>query len=126
MKFSPEGGLSSAKLEGQNITSNLCYLRESDFKEMLSVFGFRDDWPDNLVFVLSATNNVIRQHNLAILTAQKKDEAIYEVVLCRADDTNPIYRKASAILLFNINEKRFVDVVSILDSKWSVIRKLLD
>lgn len=125
LMFSPEGALSSAKFEAQNVTPSLRYVRSEDFEETLDVVGFKDVWPVFETEVFSKLNEKLDYFDLRIFNVVKILENRYNVFLCSSKDPSFIHKQTLAVLNFNLKESKFVSVVRLFEMNHKVCNDLL-
>ena len=124
-KFSPEGALSSAKLEKQDVTAEVRYLRESDYKELLAMFGFRRLWAESALPTAVAIQKAVAPYNLSILNITQPVVGLYYVFLCDSRDPSFIHKTTKVVLEFVLEERRFTRIVKMYNVSNSVCRQLL-
>jgi hypothetical protein len=123
--FSPEGALSSARLNGQNVASEISYVRETDCETCLDVFGFRKEWDPSEVDQFSKISDRLREHGLQVFNVMLARENQYTVFLCELKDPAHIHKTTKAVLLFDVTSKRFLNVVRLFDMKSTACQKIL-
>jgi hypothetical protein len=125
LMFSPQGALSSAKFESQNVTPSLRYVRSEDFEETLDVIGFKLLWPKIETEVFAKLNDKLEYFNLQIFNVVKIQENRYNVFLCSSKDPSFIHKQTLAVLNFNMRESKFVSVVRLFEINHKVCNDLL-
>jgi len=123
--FSPEGALSSARLNGETITAEISYIRESDCESFLDVFGFKKEWPMSEFDMFSKINDRLRKQGLEIFNVMATCKDQYTVFLCDSKDSSAIHKTALAVLHFDMTSKLFLNVVRLFDMKASVCQQIL-
>jgi len=111
LKFSPEGALSSARLDGKSVTDELMYVKKANSTESLSVFGFGERWEPGLVGCFKRLEAILEPMNFSILKVDKVRQDVYEIFLCSSKDTAFVNRTALMSLHYNHREDKFVAVV---------------
>lgn len=125
LKFNPAGSLSNASFEGQNVTSEIRYLEKRDCVDCLEVFGFRTIWPLNLAERFQSLNEKLGKYNLSLFNIELMQKRRYGVYLCDLKDESFIHKTTRAVLLYNIDESFFTQVVRLFELNNTVCRKLL-
>jgi len=126
LMFSPEGALSSARLNGRSITQEISYIRENDCESCLDVFGFRKEWQSEEFEQFSKINDAVKAQGLEVFNVMTAREGQYTVFFCDAKDPSAILKTTKAILLFDMASKRFLNVVRLFDMKSTVCQNILN
>jgi len=125
LKFNPNGGLSHASFEGQNVTSEIRYLEESDCAESLEVFGFKSNWDVNLISLFGKLNEALKDFNFSLFNIHLLKTNQYGVFLCDSKDSAFIHKTTRAVLLYNINESKFTQPVKLFEIDNKICNALL-
>lgn len=97
--FNPEGALSSAKLEGKNVTQELRFVRSNDYAYLLKLFGFRETWPEDYQKLACNLTDRLISIRLAVENIEPHgDDAVLVTLRDNIGYTFPIV-KAFAVLL---------------------------
>jgi len=124
-KFSPEGALSSARLGKQNVTAELHYLKEKDYKQALQLFGFRDDWPKEAVNLFSSVNKQLKQYELEIMSIYEVFIGQFNVSVCNLKDLALVHKITRGVLQYDVSESKFVRVVKQFDLDQAICDEIL-
>lgn len=124
-KFSPEGALSSARLGNLNVTVELHYIKENDYKQDLQLFGFRDDWPQEVVKLFSEVNKKLEQYQLEIISISESSIGQFDVFLCNKKDLAHVHKLTRGVLRYDVKERRFVKVVKQFDIDQEICDNIL-
>ena len=125
LKFNPKKGLSNASLEGRNVTSEIRYLQEDDYIDCLESFGFRSKWPALLEVAFTSLNEKLAAHNLAMFNAHLLKPKHYGIYLCDLKDEAFIHKTTRAVMLYNIEERKLVQVVRLFELSNKLCNTLL-
>lgn len=86
--FAPDGSVSSAKLCGKNVVSDLRWIREHDCALSLLPFGFAEQWPEwMLKLVKGPLIEALKKQGLTLVMFMPINESAYDLLLTRADNT---------------------------------------
>ena len=111
MKFNPDGALSSARLEGRDVTSELRVVRNSDCMDLLNLFGFRSEHPSGLVEKMLVIHKQLEEHGYGLLRVDEEVDNKLLVWACKLKDTRNILKVAHAIFRYDLVENRLTEVV---------------
>ena len=126
LKFSPQGALSSARLDTQDVTSCLRYLRVEDFEEGLDVLGFKAKWETAEENLFSKLDEKLDYFDFSIFNVEKIYENRYNVFLTSKKDPSFIHKKTLAVLNYNTTESKFAGVVRLFEMDHITCNELLE
>ena len=111
LKFSPEGALSSARLEGRDVTHELVYVKEDNFLPSLSLFGFATELESHILERFHHINQICENVCMSVLKAEKTNQDVWEVYMCSSRDPSFVNRVAIMSLHYSFGNNKFVEVV---------------
>ena len=124
LKFSPSGSLSSARFDNHEITSELRYLREDDYEDLLDNFGFQKQWNKELLKSFLELAEKLKECKLLVFNAVISRPDVYNVFLCEHKDPSFIHKTTNIVIEFNIQEKTFGEIVSIFNTDNKICEQL--
>jgi len=72
--FNPDGALSSARLDGTNVTRELRAVREDDCEALLKLFGFAPGHSPSLVADMVAVDKQLREYGYSVLRVDSEPD----------------------------------------------------
>lgn len=124
--FNPDGALSSARLDGKNVTHELRAVREDDCEVLLQLFGFASSHPSKLVSNMAVINEQLKSHGYSVL---RVDDELDGQQLVWAAETGPrskriVTRPAQAVFRYDPVANRLTEVVKITSQVVSHWKKM--
>ena len=125
LKYNPDGGLSSAQLDGQNVIQEIKSVKYHSCEVQLGLFGFKQSWPKEQCNILKELNSKLASVNLSILLVEDINASYCIVCICDLRDPMFIYRNPKLMAKFDFNERKFVKVVKqyVADNKYTKLIK---
>ena len=123
--FSPQGALSSARLNGQTVTPEISYIRESDCEECLDVFGFKSTWSSSEFIQFSQIHERLRNQQLGVFNVMHTGNSYYSVFLCDSRDSLFIHKTTVAVMMFDSHQSKFIRAVRLFDMPAVVCERLI-
>jgi len=110
-KFSPAGAVSSARFNKLMVTQELKHLREADYKEILSLFGFQESWPEEVIQLFSKVNQDLEGLGLEIVNINETGIGKFDVFLCNKGDNQIVHKVTRGVFKYEVEKGKFVEVV---------------